>query len=179
MRAISRSKGNTVNALAYFSGTNLYDDKTGQWLYHSHKNVSHVELLLPKDAPEWARELQKGISSDRQLGIRKFSNLAEAAEKRKDSCVYREFEFALPKELTNVQNIALAREFLQDQVCGRGIAVVANFHFEEDKQTGEARPHCHALFTTRRLEEKGFSEHKELMWKNKAFLLTLREQLAL
>jgi Ti-type conjugative transfer relaxase TraA len=172
MRLISRSKGNTVNALAYFSGTNLYDERTGQWFYHAHKDVAHVELLLPKAAPLWARELQKGISSDRQSGIRKFSALAEASEKRKNSQVYREFEFALPKELTNEQNITLAREFLQDQVCGRGIAVVANFHFEE-----KDKPHCHALMMIRRLAEEGFGK-KERDWNKKDFLLTLREQLA-
>ena len=167
-----------MNALAYFSGTNLYDDRTGQWFYHAHKNVAHVELLLPQDAPAWAQQLKKDVSSDRAQGIRKLSELAEQAEKRKDARLYREFEFALPKELTDEQNIKLAREFLQDQVCGRGIAVVANLHFEEDEATGEARPHCHALMLTRRLEEKGLSAKKEIDWDRKDFLLTLREQLA-
>lgn len=167
-----------MNALAYFSGTNLYDERTGQWFYHAHKNVAHVELLLPQDAPAWAQQLKKDVSSDRAQGIRKLSELAEQAEKRKDARLYREFEFALPKELTDEQNITLAREFLQDQVCGRGIAVVANFHFEEDEATGEARPHCHALMLTRRLEEKGLSAKKETDWDRKDFLLTLREQLS-
>ena len=178
MRLISRSKGNPVNALAYFSGTNLYDQRTGQWFYHSHKNVPYVELLLPKDAPAWAKELQKEISENRQKGIQKFSDLVERAEKRKDAQVYREFEFALPKELTNEQNINLANEFLQDQACQLGMMVMASFHFDIDEETGESRPHCHAKMVTRRLEENGFSKTKEIEWNKKELILTFREQLA-
>jgi Ti-type conjugative transfer relaxase TraA len=179
IRYLSRSNRNTVKAVAYRAGTDLYDQRTGQWFYHSDKmEVGHVELLLPRDAPAWAQALKKEISQNRKEGIQKLSDLTEASEKRKDSQVYREFEFALPNELTKEQNIKLANEFLQDQVCGRGIAVVASFHWDTDEKTGEARPHCHALFVTRRLEEKEFSEHKEPEWKSKAFLLTLREQLA-
>ncbi len=165
-----------MNALAYFSGTSLYDERTGQWFYHDHKDVAQVELLLPQDAPLWAKGLKENISSDRTQGIRQLSGLAEQAEKRKNSQVYREFEFALPKELTNVQNTALAREFLRDQVCGRGMAVVMNLHLEKDPHTGESRPHCHGLMMTRRLAEEGFGK-KERDWNKKDFLLTLREQL--
>ena len=177
MRVLSRSDRNTVKAIAYRTGTDLYDERTGKWFYHSDKDVAHVELLLPKDAPAWAKELQKEISEDRQKGVQKLSDLAEAAEKRKNSQVYREFEFALPKELTKAQNIKLANEFLQDQACGRGMMVVASFHFDADEETGEQRPHCHALLMTRRLDEQGFS-HKEREWNKKSFLLEMREQWA-
>ncbi|CAK9254210.1 unnamed protein product [Sphagnum jensenii] len=173
MKALTRSDRNTVKAVAYRAGTDLYDERTGQWFYHSDKDVTHVELLLPKDAPGWARELQQEISQDRKAGIQRLSNLAEQAEKRKDSCVYREFEFALPKELTNEQNIKLAHEFLQDQACGRGIMALANFHFDEKE-----KPHCHALFMTRRLNDEGFSGKKEISWEKKAFLFEMREQWA-
>jgi MobA/MobL family len=88
IRYLSRSNRNTVKAVAYRTGTDLYDAKTGQWFYHSDKNVAHVEILLPKDAPLWAKELQKEISENRQKGVQKFSDLVEQAEKRKDSQIY-------------------------------------------------------------------------------------------
>ena len=114
MRGISRGKGNPVRFIAYNSGTDLYDERTGQWFYYSDRaDVLHVELLLPKDAPEWAKELQEGISANRQKGMQTFSDLMEKQEKRMNSRVYREFEFSLPKELTTVQNIKLARAFLK------------------------------------------------------------------
>ena len=178
MRMLSRSDRNTVKALAYRTGTDLYDERTGKWFYYSSKNVAHVELLLPRDAPAWAKELQKEILQDRNKGIQKLSNLAERAEKRKDSQVYREFEFALPKELTKEQNIKLANEFLQDQACQLGMVAVPSFHFEVDEETGEGRPHCHAIFLTRTLEEEGLCQKKETSWDRTEVLLTWREQLA-
>ena len=179
MRMLSRSDRNTVKALAYRAGTDLYDEATGKWFYHSDKEeVRHVEWLLPEEAPAWALALKEEISQNRQRGVQKYCTLMERAEKRKDSQVYREFEFALPEELIDEQNIALAKEFLQDQVCGRDIPVLANFHFDKNEKTGEPRPHCHALLGTRRLEEQGFSSHKETAWNKKELLETLREQWA-
>lgn len=140
--------------------------------------MEHVELLLPNDAPEWAKELQKLIVKDRQKGVQELSDVAEHAEKRQDSLVYRDFEFALPRELTDEQNIAYAKEFLQDQMCQLGITVLANFHFDVDKKTGEKKPHCHAVMLTRRLTENGLSEVKELEWRQKELLLNWREQVA-
>ena len=177
MRMLSRSDRNTVKAIAYRTGIDLYDERSGQWFYYSHKDVTHVELLLPSDAPQWAKDLQQEVLQDRKLGIQKLSHLAERVENRKNSQVYREFEFALPKELTREQNINLAHEFLQDQACQLGMMVVSSFHFDVHEETGEGRPHCHAAMLTRRLGEQGFTT-KERDWNKKSLLLTWREQLA-
>src|SRR5580704_7712147 len=88
-------------------------------------------------------------------------------EKRIDARVWREFEFALHRELNREQNIALAREFVQDQICSRGMAAQLNFHFEVDKKTKEEKPHCHVLMTTRRLDENGMNSRKEECWNKK------------
>ncbi|MGI4851402.1 MAG: AAA family ATPase [Janthinobacterium lividum] len=178
MRMLSRSDRNTVKAIAYRTGTDLYDEKSGKWFYYSSKDVAHVELLLPDNAPQWAKDLKLKIAQDRTAGVQEFSNLAERAEKRKDSQVYREFEFALPKELTNEQNIKLANEFLQDQACQLGMVALPSFHFDTDEETGEGRPHCHAIFLTRELEERGLCAKKELSWNQKEINSTWREQLA-
>jgi ATP-dependent exoDNAse (exonuclease V) alpha subunit len=80
--------------------------------------LQHVELLLPQDAPSWALKIQKLMTEDRQKGVQDFVDKVEAAEKRIDAQVWKEFEFALHRELTEEQNKALAREFVQDQLCG-------------------------------------------------------------
>ena len=175
---LSRSDRNTIKALAYRTGTDLYDAQSGKWFYYASKDVAHVELLLPQDAPQWAKDLQDKIARDRQAGIQEFSNLAEAAEKRKDSQVYRELEFALPKELTNEQNRILANEFLQDQACGLDMVVLPSFHFDALEDTGEGRPHCHAIFLTRTLDAEGLCATKETTWNQTSVLLTWRAQLA-
>lgn len=52
-KVLSRSFRNTVGALAYRAGCKLYDEKIGLSFDYRSKSVEHVELLLPKDAPEW------------------------------------------------------------------------------------------------------------------------------
>jgi ATP-dependent exoDNAse (exonuclease V) alpha subunit len=173
-KVLSRSGRNTVRAIAYRSGCKLYDEKTGESFNYEHKAVEHVELLLPKDAPAWAVEIQKLMAEDRKQGVQAFVDKVEAAEKRVDSQVWREFEFALHRELTKEQNMALAREFVADEICSHGMAAQLNFHFDEDKETGEAKPHCHVTATMRYLEEDGLSAKKERAWNSKAFLCDLR-----
>lgn len=135
--------------------------------------------MLPKDAPEWGVEIQKQlIKEDRRTGVQALSEKAEAAEKRIDARVWREFEFSLHRELTHEQNISLAKEFVEDQICSRGMAALLNFHFDKDKETGEEKLHCHVLVTTRRLSENGFHVKKENDWNKKSLIFELREQWA-
>lgn len=178
VKTLSRSSRNTVSAIAYRAGCELYDKQTGQTFNYGDKAVQHVELLLPKDAPLWAREIQELMNQDRQKGVQALVDIAEAVEKRKDARVWREFEFALHREFTEEQNMALAREFVEDQICGHGMMAQLNFHFDVDEETGEEKPHCHVVVTTRRLEENGLSAKKEREWNKKAYLLELREQWA-
>lgn len=175
-KVLSRSSRNTVGALAYRAGCKLYDEKTGLSFDYRSKPVEHVELLLPKDAPHWAVEIQQLMERDRQKGAQALCDRVEAAEKRIDAQVWREFEFALHRELTKEQNIALAREFIQEQICARGMAAQLNFHFDVDKETGEEKPHCHAVITLRSLDEEGLSPKKERAWNQKEFLSNMRVQ---
>ncbi|MGL4825267.1 MAG: AAA family ATPase, partial [Alphaproteobacteria bacterium] len=128
------------------------------------------------ESPSWIRQIQEVIHLNRNQGVQLLCEKVEACEKRKDSQIWREFEFALPRELTDAQNLELGTSFLQEQVCGRGIGALLNFHFDVDSKTGERKPHCHALLLTRRINEAGFSSHKERSWNSKELVHTLREQ---
>lgn len=175
---ISRSTRNTVSAVAYRAGVALTCARTGQDFDYTNKAVQHVELLLPENAPKWAKDIQNLIFEDRQKGVQKFSDVVEAAEKRVDAQVYRELEVSLPKELSEAQNKALAKEFFQDQVCSLGIAVLENFHFDVCEKTGEGRPHCHTLLLTRELTKEGLSSHKNRDWNKRELIEKLREEWA-
>jgi Ti-type conjugative transfer relaxase TraA len=177
-KILSRSSRNTVRAIAYRAGCKLYDERTGQTFNYEDKAVQHVELVLPQDAPSWAVEIQTLITEDRRKGVQACVDIVEVAEKRTDAQVWREFEFSLHRELTEEQNMTLAREFVQDQLCGRGMAAQMNFHFDVDEETAETNPHCHVVVTTRRLAKEGLSEKKELEWDKKSLLFELREQWA-
>ncbi|OFX02370.1 MAG: Ti-type conjugative transfer relaxase TraA, partial [Alphaproteobacteria bacterium RIFCSPLOWO2_02_42_7] len=173
-KPFSRGTRNTVGALAYRAGCKLYDNQTGEPFNYQSKEVQHVELLLPEMAPQWALDIQKLMSDDRQKGVQALVDIVEGAETRINSRVWREFEFALHRELTKDQNITLAKEFVQDQICSRGMAAQLNFHFDIDEETGEEKPHCHVVVTTRLLEESGMGA-KERNWNKKELLCELRQ----
>lgn len=177
-KILSHSTRNTVGAVAYRAGCELLDLRTGEAFDYGNKFVQHVELVVPEGAPQWIHDIQNLIATNRQEGVQALTQKVEAAEYRINSQVWREIEIALHSELTEEQNITLAREFVKDQLCGRGMTALLNFHFDVDKKTGQEKPHCHILLTMRTLDEEGFNSNKERSWNTKAVVQELREQWA-
>lgn len=97
-KIISRANGSSALAsAAYRSASRLYDERLDRHHDFSNKaGVVHSEVMLPDGAPERL--------SDRE----KLWNAAEAAEKRIDSQLAREVEFAIPRELSPEMGIDLA-----------------------------------------------------------------------
>ena len=97
MKTISRSAGRSaVAAVAYRSGTEITDERTGLTHDYTRKGgVVHTEVLLPD-----------GATADRAV----LWNAVEAKHKRGDALVAREIELALPAELTDAQ-----RRFTEDE----------------------------------------------------------------
>jgi len=176
---ISRQGGKScVAALAYRSATKLEDQRTGEaWDYTQKGFVGHVEIMAPEGAPQWIVDLAQACKINRQSALQKLSNIFEAAENRKDSQVYREFEFSLPNELTEEQNIAWAKDFIHHTFVKKGMVAIPCFHFDVDRETGMAKPHCHLLLSTRDLAEDGFGL-KNRAWNDKSLCEEAREQCA-
>ena len=81
-------------------------------------------------------------------------NAVEAAEKRKDAKVAREYELALPHELTSFDRRGLARVFAREVVSRFGVAADVAIHAPHPE--GDQRNwHAHVLTTTRVVEAKG------------------------
>lgn len=120
--------------------------------YSAKRNLVHEEFLLPPDAPDWARELV----ADRSVvgAVEAFWNRVEAFEKRADAQFAKEFIIALPVELTQVQNIALFRQFVAEEVRARGQVAEWVFHDEP------GNPHVHLMTSLRPLTETGFGPKK-------------------
>jgi Ti-type conjugative transfer relaxase TraA len=180
VKAISRNGGRScVAALAYRSAEILIDQRTGEKHdYRNKENVEYVEIVLQDNSPLWIQDIANECKTSRQRALQKLSDIFEAAEKRKDARVYREIEFALPRELTKEQNIAWAREFVHDTCVARDMLAIMNFHFDIDKKTGEEKPHCHVLLSTRELIEAGFCSHKQTDWDHVELVEEWREQYA-
>lgn len=170
---IQRSKGkHAVAASAYRRAAKLMDQRVGKaWNYSNKPHVIHSEIMAPTNAPAWARELVTLQETDPSKAAEQLWNFVESSEKRIDSQLAREVEFALPIELNEEQNIALARSFIQDQLVLRGMMADWAVHWDE------GNPHVHVLLTMRRLTENGFGA-RALEWNDKRLLLTWREQWA-
>jgi hypothetical protein len=112
--------------------------------YRRKGGVEAAEILLPNGVAgaTWAQ--------DREA----LWNAAEAAEGRPDSRVAREYEVALPSELTPAQRLELTREFGQELAERFGVAV--DFAIHQPHREGDVRNHhAHILTTTRKVGEAG------------------------
>ena len=81
-------------------------------------------------------------------------NACEAIERRKDSCVARELEVALPRELSLDAIIALVTGFVLEQLVSRGVVADVAIH-QGPARDGGTNPHAHILFTTRPVLKDG------------------------
>jgi len=144
-KVIGRGTGRSaVAAAAYRSASRLEDERLGR--HHDFTNkagVVHSEVMLPEGAP--------GRLLDRET----LWNEVEATEKRKDAQLAREVEFAIPREMTREQGIALARDFVQREFVARGMVADLNVHWDIDAD-GEAKPHAHVMLALREIDGEGF-----------------------
>src|SRR4051812_47414654 len=162
-KVIGRSSGRSaVAAVAYRSPSALLDEREARTHDFFHKaGVIHSEIFLPEGGPKrWA---DRGV----------LWNAVEASEKRKDAQLAREIEFALPRELSREEGVALARKFVAEQFISRGMVADLNVHWPVDAQ-GEAKPHAHVMLTMREVGPEGFGL-KVSAWNRVAELQGWRE----
>ncbi|MDW5318410.1 Ti-type conjugative transfer relaxase TraA [Rhizobium sp. PL01] len=160
MKPVARGSGRSaVAAAAYRAAEKLTNERDG--LVHDFRDkqgVEHAEIVLPDGvSAEWAK--------DRSA----LWNAAEFAENRKDARVAREFEIALPHELSSQQRIGLAREFAQGLADRYGTAV--DFAVHHPHVEGDVRNyHAHVLMTTRTVGPEGLGAKTHIERANKELL---------
>ena len=145
--------------MAYRAGEKLTNERDGiTHDYTAKQGVEHAEIVLPEGVnADWARD-----RSD-------LWNAAEFAEKRKDARVAREFEIALPHELSAEQRLEAAREMAQELADRYGAAV--DFAIHAPHEASDVRNHhAHILMTTRQVMENGLGEKTYLERENKWLL---------
>lgn len=144
VKNISRSGGKSAVASAsYRAGEKLEDRETG--LTHDYTNKSEVaysEIFLCENAPS---EYQ-----DRET----LWNAVEEVEKQSNARLAREWEVALPNELTLEQGKELVRGYAQS-LADEGMCVDANIHWKDGNH------HAHIMGTTRPIKENGEWGQKE------------------
>lgn len=150
-KIISRGQGRSaVGAAAYRSGEKLYNEYDGiEHDYTKKGGVAYSEIMLCENAP---KEYQ-----DRQT----LWNAVEKIEKGSKAQLAREYEVALPVELSREEQIQLVRDFAKENFVDKGMCVDFSIH---DKENGN--PHAHIMLTTRPINENGewgMKEKKDYM----------------
>lgn len=163
---VSRNKGqSSVFVAARHACEKLYDSRLGLTVSNLQKhNLIFKEILLTKDAPLWMGDREK------------LWNAVEKAENRKDSQLAREIGFSLPCELTDKQNIELAKGFVEDEFVARGMVADLCIHVGEDKNNDEMS-HAHVMLTMRVVTANGFGL-KERGWNGRENIMLWRESWA-
>ena len=154
VKPVSRGAGRSgTAAAAYRAGVCLKDERTGEVHDYTRKQgVEHTDIVFPH-----------GVNMSRE----ELWNAAEGAEKRKDARIAREFELALPAELTKEQRRELATGFARHLVEQYGVAADVALH-EPNRKGDQRNHHAHILVTTRQISAQGLGEKADLEREDKA-----------
>ena len=136
---ISAGKGRSaIASAAYRSGEKLFDDKEGRSYFYARSVMPESFILTPENAPEWA--------SDRQ----KLWNEVEKKDRKANSRYAKEFNVALPVELTNEEQKALITKFVQETFVDKGMVADVAIHRDHKEN-----PHAHVMLTNRPFNPDG------------------------
>lgn len=152
---ISRGKGQSVcAAAAYRSGEKIHDSYYGEDPDYTKKGgVLYTEIMLPEHAPK--------EYSDRET----LWNAVEFTEKNGRAQLAFSFDFALQNELTEEENIAMARKFILENFVSHGMICDVAIH-APDKGGGPPNPHVHVMVPIRPLNADGTwgeKQHREYL----------------
>lgn len=168
VKIVARNDGRSaVAAAAYRSGECLVNEYDGVVHDYTRKNwVQHAEIMLPENAP-------KEYTNRETLW-----NAVELSERSKDAQLAREFELALPIEMTPEQQIALVKRFANEILVSDGMIADICIHnppvtndrhqpidengnpTRDEKEMQFRNPHAHILVTMRPLDSEGSWEKK-------------------
>lgn len=133
--------------LAYRSAQKLFDRSSGTWkIYTDRKErVVYNHVYAPAGAPEWAFDRQSLWAA------------VEAKEKRKDACLAREFEVALPAELDEDQRLLLLEDFITKVFLQCKLVADLCVHAPDIARGDDPRAHhAHIVCCERRIGPDGF-----------------------
>ncbi|PIO80113.1 MobQ family relaxase [Pediococcus damnosus] len=136
---ISAGKGRSaIASAAYRSGEKLFDDQEGRHYFYARSVIPESFILTPKNAPAWA--------SDRE----KLWNEVERKDRRANSRYAKEFNVALPVELSEDEQKELLTKYVQENFVDQGM--VADVAIHRDRQDN---PHAHVMLTNRPFNPDG------------------------
>ena len=136
---ISAGKGRSaIASAAYRSGKKLFDQKEGRSYFYARSVMPESFILTPKSAPEWA--------SDRE----QLWNEVERKDRRANSRYAKEFNVALPVELSEDEQKELLTKYVQGNFVDEGMVADVAIHRDHPDN-----PHAHVMLTNRPFNPDG------------------------
>ena len=136
---ISAGKGRSAIAgAAYRSGEKLFDQKEGRSYFYARLVTPESFILTPNNAPVWA--------SDRE----KLWNEVERKDRRANSRYAKEFNVALPVELSEDEQKELLTKYVQENFVDEGMVADVAIHRDHPDN-----PHAHVMLTNRPFNPDG------------------------
>ena len=127
-----------VASASYRSGELLYSEREQKGYWYRRSVAPEAFILTPEHAPEWA--------SDRQ----RLWNEVEKRDRNANSRYAKEFNVALPIELSHDEQKALITQYVQETFVDKGM--VADIAIHRDH---EDNPHAHVMLTNRPFNPDG------------------------
>ena len=136
---ISAGKGRSaIASAAYRSGKKLFDQKEGRSYFYARSVMPESFILTPKNAPAWA--------SDRE----QLWNEVERKDRRANSRYAKEFNVALPVELSESEQKELLTKYVQENFVDEGMVADVAIHRDHPDN-----PHAHVMLTNRPFNPDG------------------------
>ncbi len=152
VKTIKRSAGRSATAAAAYRSASVIEcDREGRMHdYTAKRGVEACFILAPDDAPSWAQ--------DRAA----LWNAAEARETRSNSVTAREWELALPSEISDAARIDITLAFAAQLVERYGVAADVAIHAPH-REGDQRNHHAHILTTTRALSAEGLTDKTRIL----------------
>ncbi|MBT9677848.1 MobQ family relaxase [Levilactobacillus brevis] len=127
-----------VASASYRSGDKLFSDKEGNTYYYARDVKPEAFILTPKNAPDWAKDRQK------------LWNEVEKKDRKSNSRYAKEFNVALPVELSESEQKELLTKYVQENFVDQGMVADVAIHRDHSDN-----PHAHVMLTNRPFNPDG------------------------
>lgn len=127
-----------VASASYRSGEKLFSDKEGKSYVYKRDVMPEAFILTPKNAPEWAKDRQQ------------LWNEVEKKDRKANSRYAKEFNVALPVELSNDEQKELLTKYVQENFVNSGMVADVAIHRDHPDN-----PHAHVMLTNRPFNPDG------------------------
>ncbi|WP_125584091.1 MobQ family relaxase [Levilactobacillus cerevisiae] len=127
-----------VASASYRSGEKLFSDKEGKSYFYKRDVMPEAFILTPKNAPEWAKDRQQ------------LWNEVEKKDRKSNSRYAKEFNVALPVELSEDEQKELLTKYVQENFVDSGMVADVAIHRDHPDN-----PHAHVMLTNRPFNSDG------------------------